>query len=520
MVRISAQTVEISTRDILPNYGIDAAFVDDTNLFIMELKGGEGDNLAKQELCKEWAAKIQRTVMEITTDYPRRDSLIWLDSNIYISDWNRYEERLATLAAIARRYKAGYAEREEQRLVEEQKAAAEREALEEKQRQQLLEIQIGQMADGIEQRHRRVIDNCRTDNIVDKARVKELKDIYYAYLSVYNQYDVKARKFTPDHKKQMEEFMAFQDHLLDSVLGFGAYNAQIDNFKNELRIACGERHADIYRSYCKVFKKSPVPVNFTNIEEYHQYIKNVYQIKMVQESYLTIVHLRDSIRYTGDSIIALASKNHRDIAVSYASSQEATLQTPTFTTSTEGRYFLGRLRTFRQVQRQYMTSIEQRNEILRNSELIYKNRELPRTVVNYYKIMENVSPLTPDFSTLSAGEEHLRVLRDFRSLQDTFMLIIARIDTIASNERRIKNLSRSYINLSRAYNKLSKEVVDNKLQVLNERDFEEYKAQQVRLLDLQMHFLLILNNAGRRNDIETRLKGIIDMDKVRLIINS
>ena len=517
---VRAQVVKISTRDVLPNYGIDTAFVDDTSTFVVHLMSMEGDYNELQETCRQWVLKIQKTVMELTTDYPRKDSVIWIDSSICIVDWNRYEPKLHDLIAVARHYKNYYAAREQERIAEEERLLKEKAEIEARQRQQLLEIQVSQMIEGVDQRHRRIINECRTDGIHDKARVKELKDIYYAYLTVYNQYDLAQRKFTDDHVRQLQELSDFQMHLLDSVLGFGAYNARIENFKNELRLACGERHADIYKSYCKVFKRTQVPITFSNIDEYHQYIKSVYEVKSVQDDYLSVIALRDSIRMTGDSIVVLAGKNHRDVATAYQSSQDAALQTPGFTTHREGEYFLSRMRLFRQVQRQYFTSIDLRNEIMRHGAIIYKAKGVPRSLVNYYKTMEELSPLSPDFSTPQGGEEHIKVLRGFRALQDTFIVTIARNDTIEQSAKRIKLIGKSCVNISRAYNKLSKEAFDIQPQILNNADLEKYINQQKAFMRLQRQFLIILNNNDRRSDIEQRLKGVRESDKIRLIIFS
>ena len=46
------------------------------------------------------------------------------------------------------------------------------------------------MRSNIDLHHRSIIQACDGAGIKDKARLKELKDLYYSYLMVYNKYDL------------------------------------------------------------------------------------------------------------------------------------------------------------------------------------------------------------------------------------------------------------------------------------------------------------------------------------------
>ena len=92
--------VVLSVGDIMGNYGLDSAWVNDTAAAIRYLNEQPEDYVALTNLCVSIRTKAQKAIASIENDYEFRDSLIWLDSNTVLADYPIYEYRLRLLADL------------------------------------------------------------------------------------------------------------------------------------------------------------------------------------------------------------------------------------------------------------------------------------------------------------------------------------------------------------------------------------------------------------------------------------
>ena len=96
---VKAPTV-ISVGEILVNYGLDSAWVNDTAAAMAYLAEQPEDYVALTNLCVSIRTKAQKAISSIENDYEFRDSLIWLDSNTVLADYPIFEYRLRRLADL------------------------------------------------------------------------------------------------------------------------------------------------------------------------------------------------------------------------------------------------------------------------------------------------------------------------------------------------------------------------------------------------------------------------------------
>ena len=125
----------LSVGEILGNYGLDSAWVNDTSAAMAYLAEQPEDYVALTNLCVSIRTKAQKAISSIENDYEFRDSLIWLDSNTVLADYPIFEFRLRRLADLMGKMSIRYSRLEQQRIEAEKEAARQR-AIEEARRQQ------------------------------------------------------------------------------------------------------------------------------------------------------------------------------------------------------------------------------------------------------------------------------------------------------------------------------------------------------------------------------------------------
>ncbi|MBP5677630.1 MAG: hypothetical protein J6W88_03940, partial [Bacteroidales bacterium] len=307
----------LSVADIVGNYGLDTAWVNDTASVMAYLAAQPQDYVALTNFCVSIRTKAQKMIASIESDYDLRDSLVWLDSNTVLADYPIYEYRLRRLADLMGRMSIKYSRLEQQRI-EAEKEEARRRAIEEARRQQEERNRMAaDLRSSIDLHHRAIITACDGAGISDKAKLKELKDLYYSYLMVYNKYDLSAGNATGESINRLDELNAFQNDLLENVLGQNSLPSQIENFKNILKVRCEGENTDVYRSYSKVFRQTSVPVNFADVREYEAYINRMRMVINVQQRYLQTLDLRAAITSGSDAIVAQYGKKYKQVAAAY-----------------------------------------------------------------------------------------------------------------------------------------------------------------------------------------------------------
>ena len=418
----------ISVADILPNYGLDTLMVNDTSYVIDYLSSQPQDYVALTNYCVSIRTKATSVINSIENDYDHRDSLIWIDSSTVLSDYNIYEYRLRRLADFMGRQSIRYSRLEQQR-VEAEKEAARRRAIEEAERQQReRDKEAADLRSNIDLHHRAIIQSCDGVGIRDKSRLKELKDLYYSYLMVYNKYDLSTGHATQESIVQLDELNAFQNDLLENVIGPNSLPSQIENFKNQLKVRCEKENSDVYRSYSRVFKQSPLPpVTFADVREYSNYISRLQTIINIQNRYLQTLDLRATINANSDQILQLYGKKYREAANSYKEVLRGINLVPAFTSNAESINFIGTLEDFISAQQRYLDDYTLLEDISIRSDSILNGRQSRfRDVSSAYRNVQPTLVPWPHFKNLDEAALYEEQLDQVVKVQQCYLLVIAR----------------------------------------------------------------------------------------------
>ena len=440
----------LSVGDIMGNYGLDTAWVNDTAGAIAYLDAQPQDYVALTNLCVSIRTKAQKAISSIENDYPFRDSLIWIDSNTVLADYPIYEYRLRRLADLMGRMSIRYSRLEQQRI-EAEKEAARLRAIEEARRQQEERNRIASdLRSNIDLHHRAIVTACDGAGISDKTKLKQLKDLYYSYLMVYNKYDLTVGNATDESIERFDQLNAFQNDLLDNVLGQNSLPFQIENFKNVLKVRCEKDNADIYRSYSKVFKQTNVPISFADIREYEDYTTRLRTVINVQQRYLQTIDLRAAIASGTDKIASLYGKKYRDMAASYREVLRTVDQLPAFTTNAESILFIQSLEEFIAAQQRYLDIYPVFEDLTMRSDSIMSQRDYSDVVAAYRDAKEHLRP-QPTFRDIEGADHYDVQLEEVRTVQQCYLdvlqlrrLIAASDDSLNANRKTDAVLSNGY----------------------------------------------------------------------------
>lgn len=435
----------ISVGDILPNYGLDTLMVNDTSYIVDYLESQPQDYVALTNYCVSVRTKANQAISSIENDYRHSDSLIWIDSNTVLSDYSIYEYRLRRLADFMGRMSIRYSRLEQQR-VEAEKEAARQRAIEEAARQQReRDKEAADLRDNIDLHHRAIIKACDGVGIRDKNRLKELKDLYYSYLMVYNKYDLSTGHATQESIVQLDELNAFQNDLLENVIGPNSLPSQIENFKNQLKVRCEKDNSDVYRSYSRVFKQSPLPqVTFADVREYGDYINRLQTVSNIQNRYLQTLDLRATINSNSDQILQLYGKKYREAANSYKEVMRSINLVPSFTTNAESLNFIRSLEEFIAAQQRYLDDYTVFEDITAYSDTILNGRASRfRDVASAYRKVQPTLVPWPKYRTVDEADLYDEQLGQVIKVQQCYLSAIAtrteieRLDDTLMDGRKI-----------------------------------------------------------------------------------
>lgn len=425
----------VSVADILPNYGLDTSMVNDTAYVLDYLDSQPQNYVALTNYCVGVRTKAQQAISSIENDYLHKDSLIWIDSNTVLADYDIFEFRLRRLADLMGRMSINYSRLEQQR-VEAEKEAARQRAIEEAARQQReRDSEAEGLRSSIELHHRAIITACDGVGIKDKNKLKELKDLYYSYLMVYNKYDLSSGHATRESIAQLDELNAFQNDLLENVLGAHSLPSQIENFKNILKQRCDRENNDVYRSYSRVFKVTSVPVSFADVSEYGDYINRLQTIINVQNRYLQTLELRATINAGSSQIIQLYGKKYRKEVDSYKEVVRSINMVPDFTTNAESINFIQRLEEFIAAQQRYVDNYSFLEDISIRSDSILNGHDSKfRDVVTAYRDLQGSLVPVPTFKTLGEAAHYEEQLDEVVKIQKCYLRVIRLRHEIERND--------------------------------------------------------------------------------------
>lgn len=456
----------ISAGDLLANYGLDTTLVSDTAAAARYLDEQPQNYVELTNLCVSLRTKAQSALNSLTNDYPHHDDLVWIDSTIVIGDYAIYDYRLRLFADFMGRRSIQYSRLEQQRIEAEKEAARLRAEEEARQRQLALDRQADDLRLFIERHHLAILAACDGPGISDKNKIKELKDLYYSYLMVYNKYDLSPSQATPASIAQLDELNSFQNDLLENVLGQNSLPYRIENFKNQLKSLCEKDYSDIYRSYSRVFKQTSVPVTFASVSEYQDYIVRLQTIIAVQQRYVQTIELRNTIASNNDAIHNLYAKKYKPVFNAYKDVHRTVNQVPAFTTNAESLNFIQSLTDYVEAQQLYLQYYSHLEDITRRSDTILNGQQGSFKDVSraYREIQPNLIPL-PSFKNPTDALLYEQQLSQVTQIQNAYLTTIERrtliqkLDDSLEDNRKIDRtlwngykLLRKQVDLTPAFN--------------------------------------------------------------------
>ena len=420
-----------SVRDLAPLYGIRPDFLDDTanlNKYLEELAaatpGLGADNHTLTDTCVSLNARLATFNLALQHDYRRRGDTLWLSANTYATDYRLYASRIAQLSSIALRRAYSFIQRET--FVNDSLS------------QTALQLRL----DSIRRNHNLIVSTCDGIGVRDKNRQKELKDIYYAYLSVYNRYDLTSARTNKlgEDTEELRSFQGFQEDLIHDLLGADNIPARISNFTNTLRTRCGRNHLDVLRSYQRVFRQTAEPVEFSNIYEYYNYIDRLLETRNWQQAYLTAIDLRERMDSNSRYIISLytqrkatGSPAYRKAADTYRDVEATINSIPAFTNNIDASTFITNLENFVSViQQGYIDDYARVDAIVTHGDSIIRACSMTHSdVAKSYRRLADTYVIIPTYRTTDEAIRHGEALRTFQKLQrqfDTILILRRELD--------------------------------------------------------------------------------------------
>ena len=470
--RSMAQTpIPVSLKELAPDFGIRPIFLDDTIHLLRYLDSLGGGNTAMTDTCVTINAKLMAMENVLLYDYRHQDDTVWVDASHYIEDYAHYSQQIKTLSETVLRRAHQYIEREHIR------------------QDAIQQTTLNLRKDTIQRNHRTIVNACEGIGVSDKARKKELKDLYYAYLSVYNRYDFSNRRADSLYVASLDRFSQFQQNVIQNLLSNNNYTARINNFGNTLKVRCGHTHSDILRSYQRVFRQAVPPPNFSTLREYYDYIASLQNIIDIQNSYLTVIDLREKIAATSKRITSLYSTSFRDAAKTYQQVTTTVNTVPAFNTLIDAEIFIDDLNEFIQVQECYLRDYDRLKAIQQHGDSITRSSSPKYSdIAKAYKQIREANPIAPKYQTLDDALRFGYEMDNFETIQrqyDTILymrqLINATQDTISRGWMSHLIVYNGYQNIRKHY-VLTPTFIDTKGGTLFIQQLDDYYDMQLNCL--------------------------------------
>lgn len=444
-------TVAVSVRDLLPNITLRYDFIDDTATFRHYLNGLNQTYPNLEDTCSLYLYKTQQIQRMLATLGIPRGNRQWVDSVTYIADYTLYQERLSSLVYMLQQSMSHY------RLLEQQRVEQMRRK--ERVKQQAAQVEaseeIQSLKSAIQMQHSKIENICMASNVGNKSKLKELKDLWYSYLPIYNQYNLAISSPSKRNITQLNELKTFQQHLLDSVLSPLGLPSRIEQFPDQLLTAAGKEHAAVYRSYNKVMRTPRVPIVFNSLDGYNQYIEQLQTITQVQHYYMQTIALRQTIATNGDALQQRCGKHNHDIYSSYQQVVAQLNQIPAFNTVADGEQFIQSLNDFIEVQQQYYVSIDRLNRIQARGDSIQSlSTKGLSNIATAYKTLLAGTDMIPNYHSLKGAQFFHAKLDDFEQLQQDYFAIITLRKVIARLSDSIQHVKDSPKGFSSSYRQL------------------------------------------------------------------
>lgn len=432
--------IPISVKELAPDFGIRPIFLDDTIHVARYLDSLPSTNTSLTDTCVTLNAKLMAMENVMLYDYRHANDTVWIDASHYIDDYVYYTNKINQLSKYILQRAHDFIESEHIR--------------QDNQQQEALSLR----KDTIDRYHRSIINACEGYGIDDKERKKELKDIYYSYLSVYNRYDFSMKRKDDDYTHSLDQFCEFQRHLLDNILSSDNYAAHINNFTNRLRVRCGHAHTDVLRSYQRAFRKGLPEVRFSTIREYNEYVQQLADIIDVQNAYMTVIDLREQITATGKRINSLYNPKYSDAAKTYAEVAASINTVPDFNTRPDADAFIHELREFIQVQNCYENDYHRLMSILQHGDTIIRQCGMKYAdVAKAYRTMSETLFIRPNYKSIDDAQSYAYKMNNFEYLQRQYDTVIVLRRLIDSTKDTIMRNWMSHMSIANGYQNIRKQ---------------------------------------------------------------
>lgn len=468
------QLVTLSVRDVAPDFGVRAQFLDDTVHFIRFVDSLPPSNQQRTDSCVSLNSRLLALQNTLRYDYRHSGDTLWLDGATFINDYADYAQRIETLSALVMRRAHHYIDCEN--IL----------------RDSIRQSTLSSVRDSIGRQHRTIVNASDGIGVTDRARQKELKDIYYAYLSVYNRYDFSMRRGDSAYIADLQQFSRFQQHIISHLLGNNNYSARINNFSNTLKLRCGRTHTEVYRSYQRVFLQRASAVQFSTLPEYYDFADSQQQILDIQEDYLKVVDLREKISANSKRIDGLYSPKFHDVARTYQEAAATINTIPAFTTTYDADEFLASLQEWIQVQESYLHDYQRLNAIVAHADTLTKRCSLKyMDIAKAYRQLSAQYSITPSYRTLDDAVRYAEDLSYFELMQRQYDSIL---DLRMLLDRQDDSISRgwvSHFNIYTGYQSIRKQYATTP-SFINSADGSKFIASLQSYIAMQQRTLQVI----------------------------
>lgn len=436
------QIIPISVKELAPDFGIRPIFLDDTIHVARYLDSLPGSNSDHTDTCVTLNAKLMAMENVLLYDYRHSNDTVWIDASHYIDDYIHYSAKIQLLSQYILRRAHDYIESEHILQDNNQQAA------------------ISLRKDTINRYHRTILNACEGIGVTDKDRKKQLKDIYYAYLSVYNRYDFSNKHSDPEYLASLDEFCDFQEHIIDNILSPNNYTARIQNFINTLKVRCGHTHSDVLRSYQRAFRQGLPEVKFSSIRQYHEYVESLQSIIDIQNAYLTVVDLREQITATGKRINSLYYPKFNDASKTYNEVASTINIIPAFNSRHDANLFIQQLEEFIEVQDCYVDDYSRLMAIIAHGDTITRRCGAKYAdVARAYRQANTQNFMIPNYQSLDDARRFARKMDYFEYLQRQFDSIIDLRKLLDSTKDSITHNWAQHLAVFNGYQNIRKQFV-------------------------------------------------------------
>ncbi|MBO4751890.1 MAG: hypothetical protein J5526_03960 [Bacteroidales bacterium] len=350
------------------------------------------------------------------------------------------------------------------------------------------EQQLVVLKDRIRAQHQRLRIQCSDEGVADKNRARFLKNIYYAYLSVYNHYNINSIDQSAEYFAQLSQFDSMQRHLRDSIVGTDSYPTRIENFKNTLKLKAGKENAEVYKSYCRSYQPPTIAINFTTVEEYYAYVRQHLAVIRIQDRYLECLGWLDRIEANSGSIIAMLGNTGH--ATPYKNIVANTNFVPVFTTEEGGIQFIDKLREFESIQQEYIKSEKKIRRLEQLADSVYRIGRKYSDLTAAFRLVQQGTDLYPAFRNHEELEVYNRKLNDYKTVASQYLHLVYLRDTIANNENITDHSTKTLRDGQRTLKKFTKWTPDFSTPAEGEAFFNNLKG----LLVMQQECVAISDN--------------------------